>query len=278
VCATRWSGVVYYGAPVTSEVSINRLLAPAYKTIGNAITGSLFRIESAYDVMGRVTAVTSYDAATGGNALNQVARAFNGFGQMTSERQAHKGLVYTATTPQVQYTYSPGTGGNHSRLTGITYPDGFAVNSTYTDIDSALSRPTSLTGSAAGTSTAVTLEAFKYLGAGTVVERSRPEVNVTLSMASLSGTTGDAGDKYTGLDRFGRVVDQRWTQGTTATSPVVDRYGYTYDRNSNRLARSNVLAAAFSESYAYDALNQLQSFTRGSGTTPTQQWLQTLAG
>jgi len=34
-------------------------------------------------------------------------------------------------------------------------------------------------------------------------------VNVTLSMVSLSGTAGAVGDKYTGLDRFGRVVDQR---------------------------------------------------------------------
>ncbi len=135
-----------------------------------------------------------------------------------------------------------------------------------------MSRPTSLSGQRANTTSAVTLEAFKYLGAGTVIERSRPEVNVTLSMVSLSGTTGDAGDKYTGLDRFGRVVDQRWTQGTTATSPVLDRYGHTYDRNSNRLTRSNALAAAFSETYAYDALNQLQSFSRSGGATTSQQW------
>jgi RHS repeat-associated protein len=93
-------------------------------------------------------------------------------------------------------------------------------------------------------------------------------------MVNFSGATADAGDKYTGLDRFGRVADQRWTQGTTATSPVLDRYGYTYDRNSNRLTRSNPLAAAFSETYAYDALNQLQSFSRGDTPTPTtsQQW------
>jgi len=91
-------------------------------------------------------------------------------------------------------------------------------------------------------------------------------------MTSLSGTVGDAGDKYTGLDRFGRVVDQRWTKGTTPTSAVVDRSTSTYDRNSNRLTRTNVLAAAFSETYAYDALNQLTSFSRGGGTTTSQQW------
>jgi RHS repeat-associated protein len=135
-----------------------------------------------------------------------------------------------------------------------------------------VSRPTSLSGQRAGSTSAVTLEAFKYLGAGTVIERSRPEVNVTLSMVNFSNATGDAGDKYTGLDRFGRVVDQRWTQGTTATSPVVDRYGHTYDSNSNRLTRSNALAAAFSETYAYDALNQLSSFNRSGGATTSQQW------
>jgi YD repeat-containing protein len=52
----------------------------------------------------------------------------------------------------------------------------------------------------------------------------------------------------------------------------MDRYGHTYDRNSNRLTRSNALAAAFSETYAYDALNQLQSFNRSGGTTTSQQW------
>jgi RHS repeat-associated protein len=182
--------------------------------------------------------------------------------------------VDPATTPRVQYAYSQGSGGNHSRLTRVTYPDGYQVNYGYSGIDTAVSRPTSLSGQRAGSTSSVTLEAFKYLGAGTVIERSRPEVNVTLSMVNFSGTTADAGDKYTGLDRFGRVVDQRWTQGTTATSPVLDRYDYTYDRNSNRLTRSNALAAAFSETYAYDALNQLQCFNRGNTPTPTtsQQW------
>ena len=194
---------------------------------------------------------------------------------MTGEWQAHTGLAHLTAPPRVRYAYSEGVGGNHSRLTRITYPDGYQVNYAYdAGIDAAVSRPTSLSGQQAGSTTSVTLEAFKYLGAGTVIERSRPEVNVTLSMVNFSGATGNAGDTYTGLDRFGRVADQRWTQGTTAASPVLDRYGYTYDRNSNRLTRSNALAAAFSETYAYDALNQLQSFSRGDTPTPTtsQQW------
>ena len=251
-----------------------RQTADAITAVGTNVDPAVRRIESAYDVLGRVTAVTSFDAPAAGTAVNQVTRGYNGFGQLTSAWQSHTGLVDPATTPRVQYAYSQGSGGNHSRLTRVTYPDGYALNYTYSGIDAAVSRPTSLSGLRAGASTAITLEAFKYLGAGTVIERSRSEVNVTLSMVNFSGATADAGDKYTGLDRFGRVVDQRWTQGTTATSPVMDRYGYTYDRNSNRLTRSNALAAAFSETYAYDALNQLQSFNRGNTPTPTtsQQW------
>jgi RHS repeat-associated protein len=249
-----------------------RQTADAITAVGTNVSATIRRIESAYDVLGRVTGVTSFDALASGSALNQVARAYNGFGQLTSEWQSHTGLVDAATTPRVQYAYSQGSGGNHSRLTRVTYPGGYALNYTYSGIDAAVSRPTSLSGQSAGSAAAVTLEAFKYLGAGTVIERSRPEVNVTLSMVNFSGARADAGDKYTGLDRFGRVVDQRWTQGTTATSPVVDRYGYTYDRNSNRLARTNALAAAFSETYAYDALDQLQSFARTGGMTTSQQW------
>jgi len=251
-----------------------RQTADAITAVGTNVSATVRRIESAYDVLGRVTGDTSFDAPGGGTAVNQVTRAYNGFGQLTSEWQSHTGLVAPATTPRVQYAYSQGSGGNHSRLTRVTYPDGYALNYTYSGIDSAVSRPTSLSGQRAGSTSSNTLEAFKYLGAGTVIERSRSEVNITLSMMNFSGATADAGDKYTGLDRFGRVVDQRWTKGTTATSPVLDRYGYTYDRNSNRLTRSNVLAAAFSETYAYDALNQLQSFNRGNTPTPTtsQQW------
>jgi RHS repeat-associated protein len=66
------------------------------------------------------------------------------------------------------------------------------------------------------------------------------------------------------LDRFGRIVDQRWL--TSSDGSAVDRLQYTYDRNGNRVSRANLIDAAFSESYSYDNLNQLIGFTRGSHT------------
>jgi RHS repeat-associated protein len=249
-----------------------RLTADAVTVLGAGVLGSVRRIQTEHDTLGRLISVTSFDDPTAGIPVNQVTRAYNGFGQVTSEWQSHTGVVDFATTPRVQYTYSQGSGGNHSRLTRITNPDGYAVNFVYSGVDAAISRLTSLTAQRPTATTVVTLESLKYLGLGTVIERSRPEVTVTLSMVNPSATVGTAGDKYTGLDRFGRVVEQRWAKGTTATAQVVDRYVYTYDRNGNRLTRSNLLAAAFSETYQYDALNQLQTFARSGGATTSQRW------
>ena len=54
-----------------------------------------------------------------------------------------------------------------------------------------------------------TLEGYKYLGLSTVVERDHAIPGVNQTFISQTGSTGDAGDKYTGLDRFGRVADWR---------------------------------------------------------------------
>jgi hypothetical protein len=46
----------------------------------------------------------------------------------------------------------------------------------------------------------------------------------------MGAATGEAGDQYYGLDRFGRVVDQYWR---TAFGAQLDHYQYVYDRDSN---------------------------------------------
>ena len=83
---------------------------------------------------------------------------------------------------------------------------------------------------------------------------------------------GDGGDQYVGLDRFGRVVDQRWRTGTTES----DRFVYTYDKDSNPTSK-DVLGATPSapggmdEGYFYDNLNRLTKLNRGTvsgGTVP----------
>jgi len=127
-------------------------------------------------------------------------------------------------------------GANHSRLTNIVYPNGRQIDYNYASgIDNTISRLSSISDSSA------TLEGYTCLGLSTVVTRAHAESGIELSYIKLTGeSNGDAGDKYTGLDRFNRIADQRWLDGTTS----VDRYKYGHDRNSNRLYRENLLDAA----------------------------------
>ena len=73
---------------------------------------------------------------------------------------------------------------------------------------------------------------------------------------------GDGGDQYTGLDRFGRVVDQRWIKNN---GTALERVDYGYSRASNRQWRWNrVAAGGQDEYYNYDGLYQVKELQRGT--------------
>jgi RHS repeat-associated protein len=252
---------------------------------GSTVDGAILRQEVAYDTAGRAFQFTSYNAASGGSVVNQVQQAFNGLGQLITEYQSHAGTVDTGTTPRVQYAYTEmASGANHSRLKNMTYPNGrlvryeYTTGTGYTGLDDRISRLSFL---ADGTTTSLgqTLEQFSYLGLALPIRRARPQPDMDLTyLKRTAENPADAGDQYTGLDRFGRVVDQRWRKGNTGLH--ADRFMYGYDRNSNRLYRDNAIGGqdAFDELYhangatqGYDGFNQLKEFRRGplSDSTPT---------
>ena len=110
-----------------------------------------------------------------------------------------------------------------------------------------------------------TLESYSYLGLATIVKRAHPQSGVDLSYIKLTGeSVGDAGDQYTGLDRFKRIVDHRWVNGSNVD---VDRFKYGYDRNGNRLFKENGVIASLSEVYSYDDLNQIAGYKLGTLNT-----------
>ena len=111
----------------------------------------------------------------------------------------------------------------------------------------------------------------------TIVERDHPEPNVNLTYIQQTGQTNtltDGGDIYTGLDRFGRVIDQNWWNPSTISS--TDRFQYGFDRASEVLYKNNLVAPAQSELYhasstasgdnnsAYDLVGRLTGFARGT--------------
>ncbi len=111
---------------------LGRLTIDAVTTLGTGVNGAVRRLETAYDGQGNAYLVTSYDAATLGNIVNQVQRDFNGLGQLTREYQAHAGQVVlppsSPVTPNVQYAYSEMAGGvNHSRATNLFVPRSLTV-------------------------------------------------------------------------------------------------------------------------------------------------------
>ena len=66
--------------------------------------------------------------------------------------------------------------------------------------------------------------------------RNRPAANSQLTLVKQGAEgNGDAGDKYNGLDRFGRIVDQRWITGTGCGATATDRFQYGYNEDSNPL-------------------------------------------
>jgi RHS repeat-associated protein len=140
----------------------------------------------------------------------------------------------------------------------MIYPSGRVLTYNYAgSVASAISRLTSLSDSTG------TLESYTYLGDGTLIQVTHPQVGGGAGLTLSYGSDGD----YSGLDNFGRVVNQDWTVDGT----LVDGYGYTYDADSNVLTKTNQAyaasgasnTAAYDEGYQYDDLGRLTNATRG---------------
>ena len=170
------------------------------------------RISTSYEVRGMREKITSWNGETvgSGSVVNEVQFAYNEFGQLIDDYQAHASAVNTSTTPKVQYAYANGSA-NTIRPTSITYPNGRAINYGYGSADSmadVLSRVAALIDSDGG---ATHLADYSYLGLGTFVEvdYTEPDIKYTL-VGTAGGNDPDTGDIYRGFDRFGRIKDSYW--------------------------------------------------------------------
>ena len=181
------------------------------------------------------------------------------FGQLVADRQSHDGAAGSAT-PAVGYEYTNGSG-NQVRPTAITYPDGRKVDVLY--------------GASGGTGEMLPridslqvngevdpFAAYTWMGAGVAARVDLPAPGVKLTyLGQGSGTEGDAGDTVNGLDRFGRVQDQRWIKSGAG----IERTRYGYSRASLRLWRKNMVAGdGQDESCNYDGLHQVKSRDLGT--------------
>lgn len=218
------------------------------------VDDAILRISTTYDDLGRVESVAAYDDpdAGEGNVVNEIEYAYNGWGRLAREYQEHQGAV-DANTPYVEYNYADGASGGvakYVRLDQVTYPDGREVQYGYGTaqaIDDIMSRLATI-GDGANT-----YAGYKYLGAGRIVTEDYDGLDVKLDYAA---------DDFAAFDRFGRVLDQVWTDYGEDPDVVLDEYTYTYNRAGNRTSRDNELHSAFDEDYTYDGLDRLTDADR----------------
>ena len=179
-----------------------------------------------------------------------------GWASSSQEYQSVSGAVGD-DTPYVEYNYTDLADGNNSRLTSIVYPDGYTVDYNYNSgLDSDISRLSSISDFTG------TLQSYQYLGLDTIVVMVEPEADLELTYLTTDDGTGAAGDEYTGLDQFGRVIEQNWYNTSTDTSMVDIQYGY--DDDGNVLYQNNTLESTQSELFTYDGLGQLTSYEQGT--------------
>ncbi len=239
-----------------------RFIIDRVTTLGTGVDGAVRRIQTAYDNLDHVTQVTSYSHPTSGSIVNQVKRAYDPFGQLKEDAQAHTGTVNTST-PKVGYIHENGTG-NTARLKDIVYPNGRTIRLGYGaagGIDDRLSRIEKVNDA---TGTPWDVAAYTYIGADTSVISAYPQPGVELTYIKQGEEDdGPAGDPYAGLDRFGRIIDHRWIKG----GDDIERLKYGFNQAGLRQWRLDTIAHLANKKqdnhYSYDGLGQVTARDQG---------------
>ncbi|MCC7408891.1 MAG: RHS repeat-associated core domain-containing protein [Phycisphaeraceae bacterium] len=238
-----------------------------------AVATTVRSIVTAYDTSGRVASVSSYSQSnpTVGTdtPVNEVTYEYDDSGLLVKEYQEHDGAK-DGSTLYVGYEYdtaaASGVFTKGLRLKAVRYPNGKRVHYAYGSSGSVadkLSRASAIQDDDPGSpgTPGTTLATYALTGGGRLVVEDFEVPDVKLDY--FQGTPGS----YAGLDRFGRVTDQRWVKYTSGTVDL-DRIQHGYDRAGNRTYRQNTVATAASKKldqlYTYDNLHRLTSFDRGT--------------
>jgi RHS repeat-associated protein len=213
---------------------------------------------------------TSFPAATGGSPLNQVGLVYDNYSQLGEDRQEHSGAV-DGGTKKVAYGYFDGSA-NTVRRRRVRYPSvtsGWSYNYLYgAGADDALSRVTAVRNENGSTR----LVSYRYLGLSAVVGVEYEQANST-ELTYEAGGTGDAGDKYTGLDRFGRLVETVWKASSAEklhSSYGRNRFGGAVWRRDDLAHAQGTPVETEDHYYWYDGMYRVEQHQRGdlAGTAP----------
>jgi RHS repeat-associated protein len=237
------------------------IIEDAVTELADGLNGDVRRIAYSYDNRGLTSQVNSYDVVSGGSVVNEVVMEYDAFMQLSADKQSHEGSV-DGSTPQVGYAYETGGTKNSIRRVSTTYPTSSRVveveYGAANSMDDHLGRVSALQ----VTGETDELVNYAYCGRAWQVRVGYPAPGVELKYRQLSGERpGDAGDPYTGYDRFGRTVDMPWVKSSDGS--VIERSGYGFDASSRRIWQTRPLTDTQDQQYGYDALSQVSVAARG---------------
>jgi YD repeat-containing protein len=211
------------------------------------IDTTLQKIVTTYNALGEATAILSFDGTIADASKNsEVDQAFNGLGQVTSQR-TQGSIQITATTygwadNTTTYDYN-----SLGQLTDMVYPDNYKVTYNYSNLaDAALGRPTS------ESDDVMTLASFDYLGSSSqVMDQADTQAGINLEVT---------------LDQFGRVAEQNWTGPGSGSPAELSDTQYIYDADGNVLFQADLVNPSLGGTYTYNTLNQVTEYKRGGVT------------
>lgn len=242
-------------------------------TVASGFDSTVRRISLTYDILSRLTRVTQWDNASAGSGtvLNEVAYSYDDWSNRTAIYLDRDSAVASSGGNEyaVTHTYVKATGGRNALRKSRTMIPGSGTGPTggitysYSTAghDDNVSRVSAI--SFDGTRVAE----YEYLGMGSLVgvDYAQPDV-FRRRYGTSSGT-------YPDLDRFGRVIADRWTKDLSTDRDFYST-AITWDRNSSPARvedqiRKSGSTGHFDLRYTYDDLDRLTQAEQGDWTGST---------
>ncbi|MCW5766676.1 MAG: RHS repeat protein [Phycisphaeraceae bacterium] len=239
-------------------------------------------VEYTYDAAGRLTDIVARVSEEHG-VLTHTRYTYDARGRLTADFQSLGEAVNSGPTPTPRTEYawsyqptSPAAGQpGHARLASTTYPQhpdagpARVLTFTYGDPgspDDRLGRVTDIH-TTPGFGSVTNVASFAHAGLG---RRIRTSLHAGAIVASLLAAPGSGQLGCSGLDGFGRVIDDHWRAGFTGQT--LYRAQYTYDPSGQPLSIRLTQAASGggtqdnvrSRLLGYDALERLTALKTGS--------------
>ncbi|MHC5024161.1 MAG: RHS repeat protein, partial [Planctomycetota bacterium] len=239
-----------------------------------ALDGAVRRIDFSYTDLGLLQSVAQADGALNGTGtiLDELRLVYGAWHRPITLRQDVNGPIdEPGSIDDHQVAWSemlatPPGGRRALRRTSMTLPGGLLLDFAYDDAsagswDACAGRVSRIR------SGGETLASYRYLGAVAVSGVDLPEIDAAWSVDATPAGPGEpiaAAPGYPALDRFGRLVRDRWRRNTVAGSVALHDVEMLYDVTSNLVGRDDHVALpGFDAEYVVDDFDRLVGSTRG---------------